>query len=143
MTRVDFYVLADTAPGDRYTVACRLVEKAYAQGRRVYLHLDGEADVNRIDALLWTFREQSFIPHGALGKIDPKMTPVLLGCDQDPSSEDDVLVNLAAQVPAWFGRFRRVAEIIDGDAVVKRFGRERYRFYKDRGYPLETHELKK
>jgi len=142
MTQVDFYILDDNAPGDRYLVACRLADKAFGQGRRVYIHTADPQDLRRLNNLLWSFRDQSFVPHGPIGESDPDITPVLLGCDRDPDNEDDVLINLAPEVPGFFSRFRRVAEIIDADVQVKQQGRQRYRFYKDRGYPLDTHELK-
>jgi len=52
-----------------------------------------------------------------------------------------LLINLGLDVPGFFSRFERVAEVVDGDETQKAKGRERFRFYKDRGYPLETHKL--
>lgn len=141
MTQVDFYILSERMRGDRYGIACRIADKAYKQGRRVYIHTQSDGELRHLDRLLWTFREQSFVPHGLIGDADPQTTPVLLGCGRDPEQEDDVLINLAAEVPGFFSRFARVSEVIDRDAQVKAAGRVRYRFYKERGYPLETHEL--
>ena len=53
---------------------------------------------------------------------------------------DDLLINLAKEVPSFLGRFDRVAEIIVGET--KDQGREHYKFYRDRGYPLHHHDLK-
>jgi len=141
VTRVDFYILGDQVREDRYLYACRLVEKVYGLGRRIYIHAGSDAEVRHLDRLLWTFREQSFIPHGPMGRTDPQLTPVLLGCQGDPQGEDDVLVNLAPEVPGFFSRFDRVAEIMDADPEVRRAGRERFRFYRDRGYPLQDHKI--
>lgn len=140
MTRVDFYLLDGESGENRQHFACRLADKAYRQGRRIYIHAGSQAEVQMLDQLLWTFREQSFLPHGVAGQADPHVTPVLLGQEQAPEREDDVLINLAPQVPSFFSRFQRVAEIIDGHPQTRSAGRERYRFYRDRGYPLETHE---
>ncbi len=141
MTRVDFYVLkSDT--GSRHGIACRLVEKVNDQGRRIYIHTGSQAEAEHLNRLLWTFRENSFIPHGIVGLVDQAVTPVLLGHGPAPEQEQDVLINLAPEVPEFFSRFSRLAEIIDSDQQVKESGRQRYRFYKERGYPLDTHELK-
>jgi len=94
-----------------------------------------------MDRLLWTFRDGSFIPHGLLGKADPEHTPVLIGHGEDAENEHDILINLSLQTPDFFSRFERVAEPIDQDAEIRKTGRTRYRFYKDRGYPLETHNI--
>ena len=142
MTELDFYILAPEYPGDRWQFACRLAEKAYAQGRRVYLHAGSDGELRHLDRLLWTFRDGSFVPHGLFGESDARFTPVLLGSEQDPQPEEDVLINLAPAVPAFFSRFQRLTEVLDGDPEIRRAGRERFRFYRDRGYPLNTHELR-
>jgi DNA polymerase-3 subunit chi len=141
MTQVDFYLLADQDGEGRLRFTCRLVEKAYSQGRRVYVNAASDTEVEDLDRLLWTFRDGSFVPHGPLGAADPLLTPVLLGCGREPGDEDDVLINLTADVPGFFSRFDRVAEVIDADPERRRCGRERYRFYRDRGYPLNLHEI--
>jgi DNA polymerase-3 subunit chi len=141
MTQVDFYLLkSDTAQG-RWTLACRLAEKAYGQGRRVYLHTASEAESQYLDQLLWTFRDGSFLPHGLAERADPDRTPILIGHDEAPANEHDVLINLAPEVPAFFSRFERVAEPLDQDPAGLDAGRARFRFYRDRGYPLQHHEL--
>jgi len=141
MTQVDFYLLKSNVPRGRWTLACRLAEKAYGQGRRVYLHTGSGAESQSLDQLLWTFRDGSFVPHGLVGQADPQQTPVLVGHSQAPESEHDVLINLASEVPAFFSRFERVAEPLDQDPSSLGAGRARFRFYRDRGYPLQHHEL--
>lgn len=143
MTRVQFYILADGAPGNRFTLACRLTEKAWRQGHRVFIHTGGEEDARHMDRLLWTLRDSSFVPHGRFPEADPELNPVLIGRHADAGEEHDVLINLDAEAPAFFSRFTRVLEMIDHDEASRRQGRERFRFYRDRGYPLETHEIAK
>lgn len=63
MTRVDFYVLSDGGDQYRAVFACRLAEKALGHGMGIYIHTDGAAETGRIDQLLWTFRDGSFLPH--------------------------------------------------------------------------------
>ena len=60
----------------------------------------------------------------------------------EPDASSQVLINLAAEVPLFFSRFERVAELVDEDDGVRRSGRSRYTFYKERGYPLRTHEIR-
>lgn len=141
MTRIDFYILKTAAPLEGERFACRLAEKAYDQGHRLYLHVPEEA-ASRLDELLWSFRAGSFVPHERLegGEPDPD-TPVHIGSGQTPGPHDDVLINLAPEVPLFFSRFQRVAEIVAGDEAQRAAGRERYRFYRDRGYPLKVHDL--
>src|SRR5687768_13867816 len=63
MARVDFYVLAEEGSDVRYRFACRLAEKAVDQGHRVYLQTTSLAEAQRLDELLWTFSDRSFLAH--------------------------------------------------------------------------------
>jgi DNA polymerase III subunit chi len=156
MTRVDFYVLPDADPAQRPLLACKLAEKAYGQGLKVYIHTATEGEALHLDELLWTFRAGSFLPH-AIVKAgtdpsfgpDPKLVfvpafpaPVLFGHDHEPAGHTDVLINLGVEVPQFFGRFERVAELVDQRPELLAQSRERFRFYRGRGYELNTHQLK-
>lgn len=142
MTQVDFYILAERASDDRFGLACRLAEKAWKQGRRVLLHTASADEAQHLDRLLWSYREQSFIPHGRLGEADPALNPVLITqTGQEPGEEHDVLINLDTEVPTFFSRFDRVLECVDNNEAAKQASRNRYRFYREHGYPLETHDI--
>lgn len=145
MTRVNFYVLAQGTGQQRPVFACRLAEKAFARGMRIYIHTDNPGETARLDELLWTYRDGSFLPHlpaEDAGQSDPEMlTPVLVGHGDAPDGLDGLLINLSADVPPFFSRFERVAEIVGGDEPERERARERFRFYRHRGYELETHNL--
>jgi len=142
MTRVDFYLLSQNQPAAGDLFACRLTEKAYRLGHRIFLHSNDAAHAKQLDELLWTFRDRSFIPHGMASEADndPEV-PVVVGSGQAPEGHYELLINCAEQVPEFFSRFERVAETIPDEAQAKSRGRDRYRFYRDRGYPLETHKI--
>jgi DNA polymerase-3 subunit chi len=120
MTRVDFYVLKAGSARQRSVFACRLTEKA-----------------------LWTFKDGSFVPHLELDQSADNNsdddTPVHIGHGSEPGHHADLLINLADDVPLFFSRFERVAEIVAADS--RDLARDRFRFYRDRGYALETHNL--
>ncbi|WP_455199493.1 DNA polymerase III subunit chi [Kaarinaea lacus] len=138
MTKVDFYILKSGSPEH---TACKLAEKAFLLGHRIYLHTESDSQARQLDEMLWTFRAGSFIPHQRYEQADEKASPVLVGNHESPEIDCDVLINLANDVPLFFSRFDRVAEVIGGDDAAKASGRERFRFYRDRGYSLNTHEL--
>jgi DNA polymerase-3 subunit chi len=143
MTRIDFYSLEDASRGDRFLLTCRLVERILAgEGMRIYIHVPDRQQAQHLDELLWTFREQSFIPHGLLDETDPRFTPVLIGIDSGPVQEDQVLINLAPDVPEFFGRFERLCEPVDQNPAIRAAGRARFRYYRDRGYALHHHKIK-
>jgi DNA polymerase-3 subunit chi len=143
MTRIDFYALEPGSRGDRFLLTCRLVERIRADGdRRIYIHVPERPQAEHLDHLLWTYAEESFLPHGRLGRVDHRLTPILIGEDAGPPEEDQVLINLGTQVPAFLGRFERLCEPIDHDPAVRAAGRERFRYYRDRGYELLHHPLR-
>ncbi len=139
MTEIDFYVLADSAAGKREQLACRIVEKAFGLGHRVFIHAADAEQARRLDDLLWTFSDGAFVPHARAGG-DPD-APVIIGAGEEPAAPAYLLMNLADAVPAFFSRFDRVAEVVNEEPAVRDAGRERFRFYRDRGYSLRTHKL--
>ncbi len=141
MTLVRFYILNDSAPGTRERFACRLADRGMREGLRTYINVNDAADCRRLDELLWTFSDQSFVPHAVADDGTETDCAVAIGCDREPTQDFQVLVNLANEVPHFFSRFDKTMEIIDGREAVKAAGRERYRFYQDRGYPLESHPI--
>jgi len=141
MTQVDFYILNDAAPEARALFTCRLTEKAYKQGCQVYINTESAPQLKQLNDLLWTFRAGSFLPHIVYNGGADAGTPILLGHAREPEGPADVLVNLDSAVPPWFGRFNRVAELVGSDESARAAARERYRFYQDRGYALNTHKL--
>jgi DNA polymerase-3 subunit chi len=139
VTRVNFYVVADASSEARLQVAARLAEKAYRQGHSLFINAGSASEAEAIDELLWTFRPGSFIPHHPL--TESLQGPVVVGWGQEPNNHDDVLINLALTPPAFFSRFQRVAEVVTQDTTALEAMREAWRFYKDRGYPLQKHDL--
>ena len=144
MTQVDFYILDSDSDDARLRLACRIVDKATQLDRHVFIHATSDHEAKQLDELLWTFSQGSFIPHRIVHETldSPPLEPVLIGVDQAPAEGRwDVLINLAPEVPEFFSRYERVAEVVDANAVRREQSRERYRFYRDRGYPLSTHQV--
>ena len=141
MTQVDFYILKDNSLQAQNLLTCRLSEKAYKQGHQVFINTNTGEQLKQLDDMLWTFTANSFLPHGRYGENADSTHPVLLGHAIEPEGPSDVLVNLSRDVPAFFSRFNRVAELVGGDEVQRQAARERFRFYKDRGYTMNTHNL--
>lgn len=139
--RIDFYVLPGQEPNGRLSLACRLAEKAYGLGHRVYLHAASPEQARQLDDLLWTFRQGSFVPHTLCPPAEGDASPVLIGSDATPPPAAQVLINLSDTVPAFFERYERVAELVDQQPSVLAKSRERFRFYRDRGYEPVSHRL--
>ena len=141
MTKVDFYLLSGAGLAAREAMACKLVDKVYQLKHKIYIHTDSQQNAVRVDDALWTFKPGSFIPHCLYqpGKESPE--PVMIGYQEQIPDLHDVLLNLTDEVPLFFSQFDRVAELVDADENSRSLARSRFKFYKDRGYDLTTHEL--
>jgi len=142
MTRVDFYILSQAGPQSRHAFACRLAEKAYKLDNTVHIHAGSRADADRIDDLLWTFRDGSFVPHHSLDTKGPDFaSPVTIGSGSSNVVARDLLINLCDEIPAFFESFPRVAELVTSDTECRQLGRKRFAQYREQGHTLETHNI--
>jgi DNA polymerase-3 subunit chi len=133
MTRIDFH---SNVP-NKIAYACRLVRKARAAQCKIVLLGKDRNELTQLDQLLWSFSEQDFIPHVHAGDPLAAQTPVILTDSEAVElPHHHVLINLSGNTPEHFARFERMFEIISSDEADKAAGRDRYRFYKERGYPL-------
>ena len=136
MTKVSFYKLA----GDQtlaLTLVCQLVQKSLATNQQVLCLVPDNTAAQQLDEMLWAFNGASFVPH-AQG-VDH--VPVAISFDEKPGEHHQVLINLQAQIPTWFSRFERVIEIIYKQPDYEQAKRDNFRFYKERGYQLDFHDL--
>ena len=139
MTKVDFY----TGSADKLRTACQLSHKAMQNGVRVLLSAPDEETTEALDKLLWQYPATAFMPHCRSDADEAEKMPVLLNNGSDKFPHHDLLISLHNECLPFFSRFERVIEIIGSDAEDSRLGRERYKFYKDRGYELRHFDLTK
>ncbi len=142
MARIDFYIISQAGQHSRQTFACRLAEKAYRLQNTVHIQAGNRADADRLDELLWTFRDGSFVPHQRCTEpSDEQSSPVTIGCEDDPIEPRDLLINLCDDIPACAEAFPRVAELVTSDDDSKQLSRKRFATYRDQGHALETHKV--
>jgi DNA polymerase-3 subunit chi len=161
LPRIDFYILTEYHPQGRELFACRLAEKAYRLGHKVYIQAVSAEQAGLLDDLLWTFRQGSFVPHCLYSPQNHELPPVLIGwgefpelatlpfitsttpIDSHPSAEKltPLLINLSSQVLPGLERFVRVAEVVDQDPQILEKSRQQFRYYREHGYPVVSHKL--
>jgi DNA polymerase-3 subunit chi len=139
VTKVDFY----TGSTDKLRTACQLSHKAMQSGVRVILSTPDAATNHALDKLLWHYPATAFIPHCNVDQEDAAQMPVVLNHSGEAFPHHDLLISLHNECVSFFSRFERVIEIISNDSEDSRLGRERYKFYKDRGYELRHIDLSK
>jgi DNA polymerase-3 subunit chi len=137
MTSIDFYFNA----ADRFQVACRLAGKAVSQQKRMLIYAPQPEAASRIDKMLWTWPATGFVPHCPTSDPLAPQTPVLIASGEETPEGCELLLNLSSERPPHFERFGRLLEVIPADDGERKAGRERYRYYRDRGYPIANHDL--
>lgn len=141
MTRVSFYVLKESA-GEPQRFACRLLERIHQQKQQVYAYVPDGHHQRQFDELLWTFSQGSFLPHD-LDSID-NSSAIVIGAGAHLPAQREVMLNLdlaSEQPPEFFSSFQRCVEIVAGSDAEKAAARQRYAYYRHRGYELETHNI--
>ena len=123
MTEIDFY-----SGGDKLDIACRLVAKAMRKGLKIMIYTPDVSTIEQLDKLLWTFSSTDFIPHCRADDKLADLTPVILAHEATKLPHDDVLLNLDAESPSFFSRFRRLIEITGTTPEDTQAARKRYRF---------------
>ncbi|MEC9432709.1 MAG: DNA polymerase III subunit chi [Pseudomonadota bacterium] len=113
MAEAWFYHLTDGSPE---ATAPDLTEKCLSRGWRVAARCGTGAMVSTLDRALWTFRDDSFLPHGTAGDGDPATQPVYLTAGPEVPNGAAVLmlVDGAAAAPDEMRGFERVIVIFDG-----------------------------
>ena len=137
MTTIDFY----THVADRLAIAARVVAKAYAAHGSVRVLTPDRPTTDALDRLLWLQTALSFLPHCRMDSALAPQTPIWIDEAPEHNGPCAVLVNLSAAPPPFFSRFERLAEIVGKEEADVTAGRERFRFYRERGYELRTHNL--
>ena len=136
MTRIDFYILGDVDHLAKQRFACRLAQRALQAGQRVYVRAATQ-DAADLDELMWEYPPDGFLPHARLA--DAKAEPITIGAADQQSEQAHVLINLEGDIPDFFTNFERVSEVVLANE--RGAGRDKYRRYRERGYPLFHHEL--
>jgi DNA polymerase-3 subunit chi len=138
MTEVAFHF---NAP-NKLAYACRLLRKAVGGGSRVVVTGEPE-DLKVLDGLLWTFSQLDFVPH-AMQSAEANVvaaSPVILSESVADAPHRQVLLNLGSHVPAGFEQFERLIEVVSHEEDDRKFARNRWKQYADRGFAITRHDL--
>lgn len=137
MTNIDFYIM-EAAEAQAPRFAAKLALEAFRQHKRIHIHNHDEASNATFSDLLWGFSQSSFMAHGN----DAKNTITLgFGEKVEPNCHDQLIV-LSNKIPPCFSRFERLAVVVPQDEAAKTVAREQFRYFKQRGYPLNFKAIK-
>ena len=135
MTEILFYQLNGQTPEQ---ILPPLIARSLERGWRVAVQASSEERVEALDAHLWTWRDDSFLPHGTWREAEAAEQPVLLTVNADNPNGAAVrfLVDGAA-VPANASAYQRLVLLFDGDdPEALETARERWAKAKAEGFEV-------
>jgi len=133
MTRVRFYSNLD----DKVAVMLNLVERAFAKKHQVTILVDDGAAASDYSRMLWEKTSTSFLPSALASSELAGQTPILFDWQEKQLCQDDILINLTQKQLTIFSRFQQLVELVSHDEQDKVLARERFKFYRDRGYQVQ------
>ena len=133
MTQIFFYHNAT----DRLAAAAALIGKAAMQKKSLLVYAPDSEIASTLDRQLWTQQPTGFVPHVRSNSPLAAETPVVIADTLDSPMQSERLFNLSAEIPPGFSRFTSVIEVIGQEDAERHAGRERVKFYKDRGYEIK------
>jgi len=148
-TRVDYYLLDQSEPQAVAYYTCRLLNKAYQAGMRLFVLTESTEQSRKLDTLLWASSDANFIPHAlaeSAEAADP-LTKICIGHDFDASQAVsglhgfDMLVNMQAVEIIQGGELERVAELVSADEAHKNAARKRYAAWRSAGAKQTLHNI--
>lgn len=122
---------------DKCDHLCRYARKAVGHARRVAVVADAGL-LQRIDQDMWALSSTDFLTHCRADAPAPMQaaSSVVLCAEAAQAPHQDILVNLGVSVPEGFGQFLRLVELVGSDDEDRMASRQRWKFYRDRGYAV-------
>ena len=134
MSEIGFYHLR-TMPLER--ALPRLLERALAEGHRILVVAGSDERVRDLDALLWTYSDASFLPHGTARDGHAARQPVFLAAADESPNDATMLVLVDGVASRRLGAFKRVCDLFDGnDPASVEAARQRWRAAQADGHEL-------
>jgi DNA polymerase-3 subunit chi len=140
MARADFYLIDKPRfREDPLLLVCELVKRAYTAEQPTLILARSQEQADELDAKLWEFDEDSFIPHQIAGDEDDALTAVLIAPPGVETADRNLVVNLRDECAE--GAFERVLEVVAADSAERDGSRVRWSEYKRRGFELAKHDM--
>lgn len=137
MTRISFLHGA----ADRIQSAALWLHQAWGRRDPVLVYVTDAEAATRLDRILWTQPALSFLPHGRADGPLATETSILLTDRLDAPPQEACLLNLANELPPSFSRFEHLVEIVSTDDADRLPARERFKFYRERGYAIHSQDI--
>lgn len=133
MSRIDFYHLQKQTLEE---VLPKLLMKSCSSGKKVVVKIGTEERLEQMNSYLWTFQDESFLPHGSKKDGFAEQQPIWLTVqDDNPNAAEFLfLIDGAQTTPDKTTNYERIFNIFDGNAEDK--ARKLWKEYKTAGFDV-------
>lgn len=135
--QVDFYILNNDDPLNRIKFVCRLCDKLQKLRKSVTVAMETQEQVQLLDRCLWEFPPESFLAH----ETAANSTHIQLSSNGAPAALPEVFINMCSRPFDGSDPIARVVEVVNQEADVLAQTRKHFKFYRDRGYPIQSHPI--
>jgi DNA polymerase-3 subunit chi len=140
VTKIFFY----HGMNDRLPYAARLIAGAWAQKKAITIYAPDRNLATQLDQMLWAQPPLGFTPHCLGDSALAAETPIVIARNEEElalSAQDQRLLNLSNELPPGFARFENLVEVVSQEDEIKQSGRERVKFYRERGYEVQFKDI--
>ena len=137
MTRIEFFFNVD----DKLAKTAELCEKSVDKGRELMIFTQGDEMNAALQQVLWQQSVTSFLACTKADKAIRQQSSIVVSDNSGQLIKDDILINLQAEYPPFFSRFRYLVELVGNDDADKVTARLKFRFYRDRGYEIKSTDM--
>lgn len=143
-TIIDFNILENASAMQTWHYACHEIAKRYQANETIFIYTDNQDDAKRLDDLLWTFTEDSFIPHNILTTTNTASSPIQIGYAENICDNPYFVtaINLSQETLKNFSNYKNLVEIVFPEPAKQQLARVRYKQYRDQGYSIQTNKMK-
>lgn len=137
MTRIDFYFNVE----NKFRQVAELAHHAVNRQRRLFIYTSDMQTAAQLESVLWSHPPTGFLPHCRSDHVLSAETPIIIDWQGQNLLHDDVLINLTSDHPPFFSRFKGLIEVVGREEEDRSSARTRFRFYRDRGYEIKSHDV--
>lgn len=146
MAQVDFYILNTDSPASRREFVARLLSTIQRHRKTAWVAVSDTEEAQLLDRLLWEYPPESFLPHAiasaeATGTHDE--VSVLISAQAQAQPLPDVYINLRNELPPQHHALQRLVEVVIHEPSVLAATRHNYRFYREQGYEIKDHNMRR
>ena len=121
---------------------CKLIEKGYKKNiKPIFIQTGNKQEAEELDTILWTFRQESYVPHIIVDKNINNTQPVQIGWINNDIESPEAIINISDQIPQTSNQSNKIHEIIENIDIKKEKARERWKTYKSYGFNIKAHKV--